>query len=206
LQDAEKAGMEDLQEFVRICEANKSRDLKSGSRSTLPLLDRDTSCSSQPHSQLDDDQGASWRGSSAATDGLSTLHVSPRLTRLSPLTGNGIEERGNIRSQPARPRWSRDEYSDQTPTTGLQTRFIPSVGWCIRYGSRISQGGRYHIMFLDGVTLGVDVDEEHVEFTSRSGVVTRRKICDCNSKRKLGDRMKVFKEFVSMFDDDQGDT
>jgi len=60
-------------------------------------------------------------------------------------------------------------------------------------------------MFLDGVALDVDVDEGYVEFIDQSGDVTRHKIRDCNSKRKVGERMKVFKEFVSMFDDDQGD-
>jgi len=44
-----------------------------------------------------------------------------------------------------------------------------------------------------------------VEFTGQAGDITRYKIRDCNSKRKLGERMKVFKEFVSMFDDDQID-
>ncbi|KAG6844605.1 hypothetical protein H0H87_005539 [Tephrocybe sp. NHM501043] len=55
---------------------------------------------------------------------------------------------------------------------GIQTRFIPSVGWCIRYASSVSQGGRYRLMFFDGVTLDIDVDEEWVEFKSQSGETT----------------------------------
>lgn len=51
----------------------------------------------------------------------------------------------------------------------LQTRFLPSVGWCIRYGSQVSQGGRYKVMFLDGPTLEVDVDEEWVEYRDNGG-------------------------------------
>lgn len=33
--------------------------------------------------------------------------------------------------------------------------------------------------------------------------VSRYKIRDCNSKRKIGERLKVFEEFVSLFDDSQ---
>ena len=54
-----------------------------------------------------------------------------------------------------------------------QTRFMPSVGWCIRYGSKMSHSGRYQIMFIDGVCLNVDVDREEVEFTNTSGKTTR---------------------------------
>jgi polo-like kinase 4 len=46
---------------------------------------------------------------------------------------------------------------------GFDTRFIPSVGWCVRYG--FSGGaGRYKMMFFDGAILEVDVDGECVEF------------------------------------------
>ncbi|KAG6918316.1 hypothetical protein DXG01_015174 [Tephrocybe rancida] len=54
----------------------------------------------------------------------------------------------------------------------IQTRFIPSVGWCIRYASSISQGGRYRLMFFDGVALEIDVDEDWVEFKGQSGEIT----------------------------------
>lgn len=48
---------------------------------------------------------------------------------------------------------------------GFDTRFIPSVGWCVRYG--FSGGaGRYKMMFFDGAILEVDVDGECVEFMS----------------------------------------
>lgn len=101
--------------------------------------------------------------------------------------------------------WSRNELLDDEPVNGgnIQTRFIPTVGWCMRHGSKVSQGGRYHIMFLDGVTLDVDIDEEYAEFTDISGKVARYNIRDCNANRKASERMKVFREFVSMFDDDR---
>lgn len=65
------------------------------------------------------------------------------------------------------PEWQSTSVSGMT----VQTRFIPSVGWCIRYGT--SAGGRYRIMFLDGVTLEVDVDEEMIKFTSQDGKVVK---------------------------------
>jgi len=49
-------------------------------------------------------------------------------------------------------------------TGGFETRFIPSVGWCVRYAGPSSGGaGKYRMMFFDGKTLEVDVDEECVE-------------------------------------------
>ena len=50
----------------------------------------------------------------------------------------------------------------------LQTRFMPGVGWCVRSGS-----ARYRIMFVDGVALEVDVDEERVEMVEQDGSVVR---------------------------------
>lgn len=46
---------------------------------------------------------------------------------------------------------------------GFETRFIPSVGWCVRYAGSSGGAGRYRMMFFDGKTLEVDVDEECVE-------------------------------------------
>jgi polo-like kinase 4 len=45
----------------------------------------------------------------------------------------------------------------------FETRFIPSVGWCVRYAGPAGGAGRYRMMFFDGKTLEVDVDEECVE-------------------------------------------
>jgi polo-like kinase 4 len=46
---------------------------------------------------------------------------------------------------------------------GFETRFIPSVGWCVRYAGPSGGAGRYRMMFFDGKVLEVDVDEECVE-------------------------------------------
>ncbi|KAI9465437.1 hypothetical protein BJY52DRAFT_1113705 [Lactarius psammicola] len=77
----------------------------------------------------------------------------------------------------------------------LQTRFIPGVGWCVRSG-----GTHYRIMFPDGVALEVDVDEERVELIEHDGLVTRYTVRDCSASRKVGDRMKVFQQFLPLFD------
>ena len=50
----------------------------------------------------------------------------------------------------------------------MQTRFMPGIGWCVRSGL-----ARYRIMFVDGVALEVDVDEERVEMVERDGSVLR---------------------------------
>ncbi|KAJ6508874.1 kinase-like domain-containing protein [Mycena sanguinolenta] len=105
------------------------------------------------------------------------------------------------------PTWCRDDtdYDNLELTTAKpsQTKYIPTVGWCIRQGSRVSQGGRYKIMFFDGATLEIDVDEDWAELTSPGGGTTRYNIRECNAKRHVAERMKVFGEFVSMFDDSE---
>jgi polo-like kinase 4 len=65
--------------------------------------------------------------------------------------------------------------SAQSFLSRFNSRFIPNVGWCIRHDGvgHDTQGARYTIMFLDGVTLDVDVDEEWVELKSVSGETTR---------------------------------
>jgi polo-like kinase 4 len=106
----------------------------------------------------------------------------------------------------------------------LQTRFMPGVGWCVRSG-----GARYRIMFADGVALEVDVGEERVELVERDGSVLRFEffllffflsflsfVCfgtdvsdccyrctvrECGASRKIGDRMKVFHEFLLLFEE-----
>lgn len=64
--------------------------------------------------------------------------------------------------------------SMKKPPGPLQTRFILDVGWCVRYApsgsvSAMEGGGRYRIMFLDGVALEVDVDKERIEFVAQDG-------------------------------------
>ncbi|KAH7873216.1 kinase-like domain-containing protein [Lentinula edodes] len=105
------------------------------------------------------------------------------------------------------PSWYRNGFCSTeliASTQPLQTRYIPSAGWCIRYNSKVSQGGRYKVMFLDGEILDIDVDEEWVEHIvpdlDDTGKKQRCSIRESHSKRALSERMKVFEEFVSMFD------
>jgi polo-like kinase 4 len=95
---------------------------------------------------------------------------------------------------------------------------MPGVGWCVRSGL-----ARYRIMFADGVALEVDVDEERVEMVERDGSVVqsvlrsfllsrdlrgvsfffrRYTVRECSTSREVGDRMKVFRKFLPLFDDE----
>lgn len=96
------------------------------------------------------------------------IPVNQRDTKMSQTTSPPVAE--------SLPTWCR--HNDFETTTRIhgqrnQTRFIPSVGWCIRHGSKVSQGGRYRIMFFDGAALEIDVDEEWAEFIAQSGETIR---------------------------------
>lgn len=75
-------------------------------------------------------------------------------------------------------------------------------------------------MFTDGVALEVDVDEERVEMVECDGSVVRfgsnfflscvlmmtlgsrrYTVRECSASRKVGDRMKVFRKFLPLFDE-----
>ncbi|KZP33580.1 kinase-like protein [Athelia psychrophila] len=218
--DIERSAMNDLREFVTICEA-----VEVLPKDHLVLASSAPVSSLQPH-DLDSqsnhcrDPGAT---TSTCTTKISTLGLTqcpPKLLqplgrptldikesgdgwKLAPDVDLALKSQSRIMPTESLPHWSRDEFSDEAPLgdAGIQTRFLPSVGWCMRYGGIVSQGGRYRIMFLDGVTLDIDVDEEYAEFKSLSGDVTRHRIGEFTSKRKVSERMKMFQEFVSMFED-----
>ncbi|KAF7291587.1 Protein kinase domain-containing protein [Mycena chlorophos] len=98
------------------------------------------------------------------------------------------------------PTWCKNDDDDAGPMP--QTRFIPSVGWCIRQGSRVTQGGRYKIMFVDGAVLEIDVDEEWAELTEQDGTMKRYDLGRRSEMTApIAERMRVFGEFVSMFED-----
>ncbi|KAI0030433.1 hypothetical protein K488DRAFT_72197 [Vararia minispora EC-137] len=82
---------------------------------------------------------------------------------------------------------------------GVDMRFLPSVGWCIRLGEGV---GTYRIMFFDGAMLEIGIEDEHVEFMAPDGDVERFAIRDSHAQRNIGDRMKAFEEFVSLFEDE----
>ncbi|KAG5638163.1 hypothetical protein H0H81_001459 [Sphagnurus paluster] len=89
-----------------------------------------------------------------------------------------FETTGDIMFSKLDSAWHSDELDETVRDLGdIQTRFLPSVGW---------------MMFLDGASLNIDVDEDWVEFKSKPGET---------ATMKIGDRLKAFQEFVSMFDD-----
>ncbi|KAJ7670277.1 kinase-like domain-containing protein [Mycena rosella] len=160
--------------------------------------------------------------SSTPTQTLSLVNIVPRPPKLAAVLPPAIRKTHNRVPSPSDmasiegqhlsvtgttailPTWCRDDLDLEPPTSDYrvpQTKFIPSVGWCIRHSSRVSQGGRYKIMFFDGAVLEIDVDEDWAELVTRAGETTRHNIRDCNSKRHIAERMKVFGEFVSMFDE-----
>lgn len=87
----------------------------------------------------------------------------------------GSNTRTASRPSPFSSPTSRKANSSQTSRTTIpaaetnpSVRFIDSVGWCMRLSS-----GKYKIMFLDGVCLVVDIDDESVNYISKTGTVSR---------------------------------
>ncbi|KZV62449.1 hypothetical protein PENSPDRAFT_758680 [Peniophora sp. CONT] len=91
------------------------------------------------------------------------------------------------------------DFTNEDP---LDMRFLPEVGWCIRFGAG---AGTYRIMFLDGAVLEVGVNDERVTFAPRDGSAMKSNVRECHAQRDVGERMKVFEEFVSMFDADDAE-
>lgn len=144
--------------FTSICDSIERRALLSRSRDT------ESSSSPTPTTIID----SSWapnetsvEPTSESSNALSHLEVPPRLLRFS-----SLEREVKQHSQ-----------SLSADYEGFDTRFIPSVGWCVRYGSS-GGAGRYKMMFFDGAILEVDVDGECVEFVnSVTEEVVRSVLC-----------------------------
>nr|GAT58797.1 predicted protein [Mycena chlorophos] len=151
---------------------------------------------------------------------LSNIHVAPRPMKFPTLPlrrPSSIARGGSFASNSAHlsmepqhpsaigktgymPTWCKNDDDEAGPMP--QTRFIPSVGWCIRQGSRVTQGGRYKIMFVDGAVLEIDVDEEWAELTEQDGTMKRYDLGRRSDlTAPIAERMRVFGEFVTMFED-----
>lgn len=223
LERTEQDSIVHLASFWRICEAledmeredpatkypfNSLSASKSRSR-TLPVID------------LLNTQPRPAPASFSSTQTMSLVNVAPRPSKLAfastttrkPSSFSSITDMASIEGQhlsvtgktAIMPTWCREdlELSRTDDHRAPQTKFIPSVGWCMRHESRVSQGGRYKIMFFDGAVLEIDVDEDWAELTTQMGGKTRHNIRDCNSNRHMTERIKVFGEFVSMFDESE---
>lgn len=113
-----------------------------------------------------------------------------------------------------------DNVADHSRTP--QTRFIPSVGWCIRYKS--GECARYRVMFQDGAALEVEVDsngQDAVQFSSSSvaeqsmyvppfldalqmltGLPHGHRMMSLEAaETRIPERMKALVAFIRLFDD-----
>ncbi|ESK94020.1 serine threonine protein kinase [Moniliophthora roreri MCA 2997] len=205
----EELSVSRLRSFLRIVEL-----LESTETDFRPPKSHSSSHNELPSTSIPFSTSAPNLGSSRTIGrSLSTIDLAPRPPKFSTSISktemwslgkqNSLATNTNLKATDTTPTWCKDDsLAIRLNTSGVQSKFIPSVGWCIRHGSRVSQGGRYKVMFLDGAVLDVDVDEEWVEFDFQDGLKKRRSIRDCHSERALGDRMKAFEEFVSMYDAD----
>jgi polo-like kinase 4 len=189
LEATEQESMVQLARFWRICEVLEQLEREdppashppvplssSKSRSrTLPPTD-----SSNPHTRV-------APASLSSTQTLSFVNVAPRPAKLTfiPVTARNpvpfVSDTTSVQGQHLSvtgktailPTWCRDDLELTADHRAPQTKFIPSVGWCIRHNSRVSQGGRYKIMFFDGAVLEIDVDEDWAELTNPAGEMMR---------------------------------
>jgi hypothetical protein len=115
-----------------------------------------------------------------------TISARPRLAspvaRTTPTTRKASSTVVNSRPQSAVPReWAAEKYTPSrvsfkadvlggAPAPGVDMRFLPFVGWCIRFGDG---AGTFRIMFFDGAVLEISVDDEHVEFMPRDGNIEK---------------------------------
>jgi hypothetical protein len=199
----ERNGIKVLAAFLRVCESAESldgpiREASSGQASMEKLGDSlaDPAIQRPGHvvSTISKSDGLSRISESTP---LATCNVAPRPRNLSQLLCGRVvdprqrqirvQSRGCSQGDMILPRSTssaaevtksrRPGSTSATSATGetvIQTRFMVSVGWCIRYGCGSGAiGGRYQIVFLDGVALDVDVDSENVELRSVNGDVTR---------------------------------
>lgn len=198
LNEAQKEAMNHLACFVRKCEALEILDVGDDTH-TSSMDPTSTALVTPVNSQLDPTIGL--YSAPKISHSLSSINLAPR-----PRFSTTAAPRSILDNKDDDTVWQKNQSEPRSdtslevnlrtklggidlPTTwfandsdmtdrarGVETRFIPSVGWCIRYASSVSQGGRYRIMFLDGVALDIDVDEDWVEFRSQSGETTRQDI------------------------------
>lgn len=187
LKQDEEDALHQLTLFVKISDVFEELTDKMHSRSepTTASLDNHQKDVADSHKPVQ--RSSSTHITTTLTNSISSLSLAPRPSKIStfvlptpdytpnntislkdrqPSEAEGVDLNSKIS-------WRENaNLTGGNPGREIQTRFIPSIGWCIRYASNISQGGRYRIMFLDGVALDVDVDEDWVEFKSQLGKTT----------------------------------
>jgi polo-like kinase 4 len=188
LSTEEKEGLKHLRECRMASEGMQRRLTSQGkqkespdSTSTVTL-----SASTKPLNR---------RTTSSTAQYLSGLKISPRPEKLSPslkqpphsatkpTTGDpdllrairsvGIQINNGSSNAPATPSLSSETQYHPPPDTfesEIETRFMPSVGWCMRYQSTARRSGHmYRVMFLDGACLEVDVQRSEATLTLQDG-------------------------------------
>ncbi|KAF7299084.1 Protein kinase domain-containing protein [Mycena indigotica] len=219
LDDDEKNAMEHLNRFWRLCVflEEQERQVNGASKSQSPQrVEPRISLSSIIKSKAPTPPRPP-SPSSASTRRLSGVYIPPRPLKFPALpprrpssfakvsfasNGASIEpQHPSVTGKTHLATWCKEDDIEDVPPPLAETKYIPSVGWCIRQSSRVTQGGRYKIMFVDGAVLEIDVDEDWAEFTGQDGSTKRYNIRTGNMMRPIADRMKAFGEFVSMFEE-----
>ncbi|KAL6304318.1 kinase-like domain-containing protein [Sparassis latifolia] len=81
--------------------------------------------------------------------------------------------------------------------TGVQIRFLPTIGWCIK--REIGNAELYQIMFHDGASLEVDPGSDRVQLSSNLGDDLRLTFRDALRDKRLAERMAAFDSFTGLF-------
>ncbi|KAJ4482254.1 hypothetical protein J3R30DRAFT_3286150, partial [Lentinula aciculospora] len=189
LSNAEMEGLSQLSRFMHVCETLEDEEIKHNLEHDTTFRVRSSAPDPPAHKNLPStNRVASSSRTLAQSFSVSSvdLKLAPRPPKfsstskrlpqdtediLAPLEKQSREinystQGLSLTASDITPSWYRNGFSmSELVTSGqpLQTRYIPSAGWCIRYNSKVSQGGRYKVMFLDGEILDIDVDEEWVE-------------------------------------------
>ncbi|KAH9841603.1 uncharacterized protein C8Q71DRAFT_339837 [Rhodofomes roseus] len=98
---------------------------------------------------------------------------------------------------------SQHRFSSLSSSSGadaLETRFLPSVGWCMR---SVSSGSKcYKIMFQDGATLEVDASKKDDEFWyAKTSEEHPMHLLRAQAMKLIPQRVEAYKTFVDMFCD-----
>jgi len=160
LDEYERGGLEKTEGFLAFC---GTVELGLTDAGELPryAISRDSTppssvlvCKTLPVDQRDDDESKES----------GSIGPARKLGRFPTTSGTPSMRRDKVQKGYHHHGFSFDPPSIIQQAGGFETRFIPLVGWCVRYPGPSGGGaGRYRMMFFDGKTLEVDVDEECVE-------------------------------------------
>lgn len=154
----ERNGLERMEMFLTVCKAVELSLMGTGQLPRGVISCDSTSpssvlvCKTLPVDQRDNNTPKE-SGSTCPTRKLGHPQLPGIPTTSTPSMGGSVGCRG----------FPFDPPSLIQQAGGFETRFIPSIGWCVRYAGLSGGAGRYRMMFFDGKTLEVDIDEECVE-------------------------------------------